>query len=175
MKFIKRLPLDNNNVMSNRWAVLEDDRIVTNTDVGLTLPVGGDASRPTINENGTIRYNTDISEYEVYNGTSPGKGWEKVRTVRPAPITVQNLGDGDYAKTVFGPLNYSTGEQYTNFSDPQNIFVYVENVYQIPVLNYTLTQGSGGTVSIVFSSAPPNKRVTALLGFDGYFPPFPTP
>lgn len=66
-------------------------------------------------------------------------------------------------------MNYSTGDQYTNFSDPQNILVFVENVYQIPVLNYTLAQGTGGTVSIVFSSAPPNKRVTALLGFDGYF------
>jgi len=175
MKFIKRLPLDNNNVMSNRWAVLADDRIVTDTDVGLKLPVGDDGTRPKINENGTIRYSTTLNEYEVYNGTSPGKGWEKVRTVRPAPITVQNLGDGDYAKTVFGPLNYSTGESYTNYSDPQNIFVFVENVYQIPGLNYTLSQGAGNTVNIVFSSPPPNKRVTVLLGFDGYFPPFPTP
>lgn len=175
MKFVKRLPLDRSNPQDDRWAVLQDGRIITDTKVAIRLPVGGDQDRPTINENGDIRYNEDLKEYEVYNGQSPGTGWEKIRTVRPAPITVQNLGDGDYAITVFGPLRYSTNEAYTNYTSPQNILVFVENVYQIPVLNYTLIQTPGNTVSIQFTSPPPNKRVTALLGFDGYFPPFPTP
>ena len=112
-------------------------------------------------------------EFEVYNGSTPGTGWEKIRTVRPAPITVQNLGDGDYAKTVFGPLKYASGENYTNYTNPQNIFVYIENVFQIPATNYTLLQNGDQTVSIQFTSAVPNKPVTAILGYDGNFPAFP--
>jgi hypothetical protein len=174
MKFIKRLPLDNNDPMSDRFAVLADDRIVTNTKVALQLPKGTDLNRPAINVNGQIRYNETINEFEVYNGTSPGTGWEKVRTVRPAPIYVQQLGNGDYTKTDFGPLRWGTGENYTNFTNPQNIFVYIENVFQIPVVNYSLIQNAG-TVSIRFTSAPPTKPVYAYLGIDGYFPPFPAP
>ena len=175
MKFYKRLPLDSNNVTSNRFAVLKNNRIVTDTKVGMEMPRGADQDRPDININGTVRYNTDSSELEVYNGSSPGTGWENIRTVRPAPITVQNLGDGDYVQTVFGPLKYKSGENYQSFDTPENIFVLVENVFQIPVVNYVLSQGPGNTVNVSFTSAPPNKRITAILGYDGYFPPFPTP
>ena len=172
MKFIKRLPLDSNNVQSDRFAVLADDRITTNTKVALELPSGLSQERPGAYTNGQIRYNTSLHEFEVYNGTTPGTGWERVRTVRPAPITVQQIGVGDYAITQFGPLRYTTGEPYTNYQKPENIFVYVENVFQIPNENYVLTNVGTTATSVVveFTSPPPNKKVWAIMGYDGYFP-----
>jgi hypothetical protein len=172
MKFVKRAPITRNAPMSDRFAVLPNDRIVTNTKVSLGVPVGQTPDRPTINENGMVRYNTDLQEFEVYNSSGDGLGWELVRTVRPAPITVQTLGPGNYATVSFGPLRYASGEYYTNYTNPQNILVFIENVYQIPVTNYTLIQDAS-YVRILFSEPPPSKSITVLLGYDGYFPPFP--
>lgn len=172
MKFYKRLPLDQSNVQSDKFAVLNDNRITTNTKVALEVPKGGNIDRPGLQRESQIRYNDVSNEYEVYNSLGSGRGWEIVRTVRPAPITAQNLGLGDYAKTDFGPLRFSSGENYTEYTRPQNVMVYIENVYQIPVTNYSLIQGTGTNVLIRFTSPPPTKTVTALLGFDGNFPPF---
>ena len=174
MKFIKRLPINKSDPMDDQFVVLQDGRIYTNTRVALQLPIGNETGdRPGVYINGQIRYNETISETELYNGSDPGTGWEKVRTVRPAPIEVRQLGDGDYIKTIFGPLTWENGSNYTNYSSPQNIMVYIENVFQIPGINYTLAQGALGTVNIVFDEAPPAKRVYAILGYDGYFPPDP--
>lgn len=171
MKFIKRLPLARTDPMSDKFAVLVDDRIITNTKVSISMPVGSDLDRPSIYLNGQVRFNTSINELETYNNVH--LGWENIRTVRPAPITQQSLGPGDYTETDFGPLRYSTGEYYTNYTSPQNIFVFIENVFQISTTNYTLIQGAGN-VYIRFSEAPPaGKYITVLLGYDGYFPPFP--
>ena len=175
MKFVKRLVLNRYNQMSDRFAVLADGRIVTNTRVAMEVPVGNETTdRPIPNINGYVRYNDDLKEFEVYNGSTPGIGWEKIRTVRPAPISVCRLGDGNYSKTRFGPLRYDSLENYTDTTRPQNIFVYIENVFQIPVTNYTLVLESDQTVSILFASPPPNKPVVAILGYDGYFPAFPS-
>lgn len=174
MKYYKRLHLYSKNPQSNRLVVEADNQIVTDSTVSLLLPKGTNLQRPPTFIDGQVRYNTSINEYEVYNSTGNGTGWELIRTVRPAPITVQTVGIGDYITTSFGPLLYSTGENYTNYQLPQNIFVFVENVYQLPNVNYTLVQGTGDDVFIEFLSPPPNKSVTAILGFDGYFPPFNT-
>jgi hypothetical protein len=174
MKYIKKSPIVRNNPMDDRFSVLYDDRIVTNSKVSMEVPSGNNATRPSIYANGQIRWNSDLAEFEVYNGNSPGLGWEVVRTVRPAPITLQNLGIGDYVKTDFGPLQWSTGEDYKNFTNPQNIFVFIENVFQIPLVNYSLIQVAD-KVYIRFTEAVPTKPVRVLMGYDGYFPPFPAP
>lgn len=171
MKFVKRLPINRSDPMSNRFAVLADDRIVTSTKVAMSMPVGTNANRPTIYLNGQIRFNSITNDLETYN--SSNLGWELIRTVRPAPITQQTLGPGDYTGTDFGPLRYNSGEYYVDYNNPQNIFVFIENVFQIANTNYTLIQGSGN-VYIRFSEPPPDgKYITVLLGYDGYFPPFP--
>ena len=174
MKFVKRLAINRYDQMSDRFAVLADDRIVTSTKVALQLPAGDQGTdRPIVNVDGYVRYNIDINEAEIYNGTDPGTGWEKIRTVRMAPITVQKLGPGDYVNRVFGPLKYKSGENYKDYTHPENIFVYVENVFQLPTTNYTLILNGDATVSIQFVDAVPNKYVTVFLGYDGYFPAFP--
>jgi hypothetical protein len=175
MKFYKKLSLNTKDPQSNRFAVENDNKIVTTSKVSLQLPAGTITDRPSTFVNGQIRYSATLNEFEVYNGSGFGTGWEIVRTVRPANITVQNLGSGDYVTTTFGPLQYTldtNSTNYTNFQKPQNIMLYVENVYQIPFTNYTLVQGTGDSVMVEFTSPPPTKVITAILGMDGYFPPF---
>ncbi len=175
MKFIKRSSIVKNNPNSDRFAVTPDDRIITDTKVALELPRGDNTKRPGAYVDGQIRYNTVLQEIEVYNSAPGALGWEKVRTVRPAPITVQTLGPGNYAVFDFGPLQYSNGDFYTDIIRPQNILVFVENVYQIPNSNYELVDISGRVYIRFLNEAPPSKLITVLLGFDGYFPPFPVP
>jgi hypothetical protein len=52
-----------------------------------------------------VRYNADLTEAEMYNGLGAGLGWEVIRTVRPAPITVQTLGPGNYATFDYFGIN----------------------------------------------------------------------
>lgn len=178
MKYIKKAPITRNSPMNDKFSVLADERIITNTKAGMEMPRGADSDRPSINTNGTIRWNTDINEFEVYNGISPGLGWEVMRTNRPGNITLLNLGLGDYVKTDFGPLQYDPSTPWGNFPNslnkPQNILVFIENVFQIPTVNYNLIQVSSA-VWIRFTEPVPTKPVRVLLGFDGYFPPFPAP
>jgi hypothetical protein len=177
MKYIKRSSInETTNPMNDKFAVYADDRIVTNTKVSFQFPSGTDEDRPIVNVNGMIRYSKDLYELEVYNGHTPGIGWEKVRTVRPAPIYVNDLGFGDYENQTFGPLKFNAMDYMSDFTRPQNIFVYIENVFQHAGENYTLIQTGGNQVSILFTDAPPgNKKVRAYVGYDGYFPDFPTP
>ena len=139
MKFYKRLPLDQHNPMSNRFAVKDDGEIITTSEVSLQLPAGETASRPgdanlpaASPSEGMIRYNTELQDVEAYvRGT-----WERVRTVRPATIAVQNLGNGNYSNYYFGPLNPDYEASY--IAGSANIQTYVDNVFQIPETNYTL-------------------------------------
>jgi hypothetical protein len=131
MKFIKRLALDRKNQTSNRFVVQADDQIVTTSKKSIQLPKGltSDRAGPI---NGQIRYSTTFNEIEAYvNGS-----WETVRTVRQGTITPQTLGVGNYVNSLFGPLTYDV-----NTSKPQNVMVYVDNVYQLPTTNYTLVSG----------------------------------
>jgi len=133
MKFYKRTPVDQHNPMSNTWAVNVDGTIVTTSAVSMELPSGVTTQRPSAVVDGQVRYNQTLSEAEGHiNGV-----WERFRTVRPAPITVQNLGSGNYLNTFFGPLNPDWEPSYAK--GDANVMVYVDNVYQIPGLNYTLS------------------------------------
>lgn len=242
MKFVKKLSLDTQRPSSNKFVVNIDDSIVTDTANNLQLPAGSVGDRPAVPNDGQIRYSTTLNEFEVYNSSGNGTGWEILRTVRPANITFQDLGEGNYANTLFGPLSYDVDP-----AKPQNVMVYVENVYQLPSINYNLLSTSSfsitrivantvtantntivlttitnvlvgqtiaasgipvsttvtnvnsisgeitisnTTTSIInsdsivtltyidgtyveFTGAVPTKPVYGLLGFDGYFPPFP--
>ena len=126
MKFVKKLPINRSDPMSNRFSVLADDRIVTSTKVSLSMPVGTNADRPTVYLDGQIRFNSITNDLETYNASN--LGWELIRTVRPAPITQQTLGPGDYTGTDFGPLRYDSGEYYVDYNNPQNIFVFIQDI-----------------------------------------------
>ena len=136
MKFVKRLALDRKDQSSNRFAVEAVDRFVTTSKRSLQLPKGvrTDGRPPLLSPvAGQIRYSTTINEIEAYvNGS-----WETIRTVRQGTITPQSLGTGNYVNSLFGPLSYDV-----DTTKPQNVMVYVDNVYQLPTTNYTLVSGT---------------------------------
>jgi hypothetical protein len=136
MRFIKRLVLNKKDPVSNTFAVEADGRIRTTTVRSLQLPSGTTTQRPSP-EDGMVRYNTTLHDGEIYNVSGDGTGWERIKTNRQGQITPQNLGVGNYANTVFGPLSYDV-----DVAKPQNVMVFVDNVYQIPTTNYTLELGS---------------------------------
>jgi hypothetical protein len=138
-KFYKRQNMDYTNPRTNKLAVEITGEIVTDTSAGIQMP-RGDADTRLVNPvNGTIRYNTEIGtggELEAYiNGV-----WEIIKTNRQAQVTRQEFDNGDYADTIFGPLAYDI-----DITRPENLMVYVENVYQIPGVNYTLVASTALT------------------------------
>jgi len=129
-------------------------RVEMRSNSTLLVPKGNLAGRPLAPENGQIRYNTDINDMEVYvQGT-----WKQLRYKESTQIVQQTLGYGNYSQTRFGPLNPVPAAG-------QNIFVFVENVFQIFQVNYTLIQLPGGWY-INFDEAPPSKLITVLHNFD---------
>lgn len=133
MKYYKRISADPNKVKSNRLAVEQNELAIIDTNGSLRLPRGDDLQQPADTTTGQIRQNTIIEDFEALVRAT----WERVRMVRPANITVQNLGSGNYASTIFGPLNPDYQPCYDK--GPENIHVYVDNVYQIPGTNYGYT------------------------------------
>jgi hypothetical protein len=119
--------------------------ILDSTNVVL-VPKGTTAQRPSTPINGHLRYNTNIEAFEVYEDGA----WYELSTRAPAgvggnaPITQQNLGNGDDTSTLFGPLN-SGDTRYPLPAAAQNILVFVENVFQISTTNYGLVQNPSST------------------------------
>lgn len=136
MKFYKRQNLSKTSPQDNTWAVEADGRIVTTSKVSLQTPVGSVDYRPAEPQTGMVRYNTDLGdngELEVYINDH----WEILKTNRQQVITMQSFDNGDYADTIFGPLEYDV-----DINKPENLMVYVENVWQIPQVNYELVYNS---------------------------------
>lgn len=137
MKFYKRKAIDSHNPQDDSFAVEADNRLISNSTKSLKLPGGTIAQRPTNTDLGQIRFNSQLFDLETRVRTA----WERIRTVRPSKITVQNLGSGNYYSNLFGPLNNSYALSYnpSTYGGAANIQVYVDNVYQIPFTNYDLT------------------------------------
>jgi hypothetical protein len=168
MKFYKRNSLNPKDPRSNNFAVDANGMILTKSVIGMEMPSGTTTQRPGGTTypteplvSGTVRYNSDNNgDLEVYERSK----WERIRTVRPATITVQNLGNGNYNNTIFGPLNSDYAPSYLVGS--ANIMVYVDNVYQIPVTNYTvgLTPGAiNETVGATASTGTSTLQVSTVV------------
>lgn len=123
---------------------ITDQVIVDSTNVML-VPKGTTAERPTSPTSGHVRYNTSLNELEVYSESE----WRSVRYKEPnndPGIVQQNLGNGDATITLFGPLDsQDPNTVYTAPDAPQNILVFVENVFQISVTNYDIVQNPSST------------------------------
>lgn len=135
MKFYKRQNTDKMDPMSSRWAIETDGRLVTESTNSMQIPIGSVDQRPATPVNGVLRYNTELGtgELEVFiNG-----GWEIIKTNRHATVTKQVFENGDYQDVIFGPLAYDIDP-----TKPENLTVYVENVWQIPGENYELVRST---------------------------------
>ena len=167
MRFLKRNQLNYRNVKDNRVAVEIDGEVKLQTTNVVLVPKGTTAERPVSPTQGHIRYNTTNNEFEFYQNSA----WRKVSYKEPSAIVQQNLGNGNDVEVYFGPLNSgNTDYPYPELTAPQNILVFIENVFQISGTNYTLVDNPVGKTAgryIKFDSAVPvGKGVIVLHGFD---------
>lgn len=193
MKFLRRQLLENNRVTGNLGVYVDiNEEVVVDKPYSLLVPKGTTAQRsPDTTSpsyiNGMIRYNTTTNEFEGYQGST----WRSFRFKEPVGIetqTISQLGDG--STLIFGPLTYDllsisnpvvpqSGVTWNATQAAKNIIVLVENVFQIPIVNYTLVQNPAGNYGgnpgvdmpdgtyIQFTSAvPANKPVYVLYNFD---------
>ena len=116
------------------------------------LPVGTTGNRPT-GATGIIRFNTTTGNYE---GCSDGSTFVSFATAGSAPTFTKESATGDGSTTTFTGF-FSSAPESAN-----NVFVYIDNVYQEPTENYSVS----GT-NITFTSAPHSAaRIFAITGAD---------
>ena len=168
MRFLKRQSTLARRPKGRGIHFTEDQIAVVDTTKTLLVPRGTTEQRPFIGSEGEMRYNTTIDNFEFYRDGA----WREVRYREPDTqpgIVQQNLGLGDDVETDFGPLE-SGDSLYPVPIAPQNILVFVENVFQIATTNYSLVQNPSGKQPgwyLRFGTAPPDgKSVTVLHNFD---------
>ena len=128
------------------------DLDVSGSTDALRLPVGSTEQRPT-GASGIIRFNSTTGNYE---GCSDGSTFITFATAGAAPTFTKESTTGDGSTTTFSGF-FSTAPESAN-----NVFVYIDNVYQEPTENYSVS----GT-NITFTSAPHSgARIFAITGAD---------
>ena len=115
----------------------------------ITLPSGNTAERSAVPQTGDIRYNTDTTALEFFDGST----FENV-ALQGTVLIAKDSFTGDGSTTV-----------YTMSVTPRNadaILVFVGNVHQNPTVAYTVSGAS-----ITFTSPPPNTHTIVIMhGFD---------
>ena len=106
---------------------------------GMVIPTGSSATRPDSPVFGLMRYNTDTGLIEFFNGSI----FQSLTVTGGINYTVDTF-TGTGSQTVF-----TMSEAVSNADE---IIVFVGNLYQIPVTNYTVDGG----YDITFTSAPPD-------------------
>lgn len=115
------------------------NRQLQSGSTGVVLPTGSTLQRPNNPVFGLIRYNTDSGLIEFFNGVI----FQSLSASGGITYTVDTF-TGDGSTTDF---NMSTAVSLAT-----DIIVFVGSVYQEPTLAYTVA----GTLTITFTSAPPN-------------------
>jgi len=128
------------------------DLDVSGSTDALRVPNGTTAQRPS-GATGIIRFNTTTGKYE---GCADGSTFIDFATAGDTPTFTKESTTGDGSTTTFSGF-FSTAPESAN-----NVFVYIDNVYQEPTENYSVS----GT-NITFTSAPHSgARIFAITGAD---------
>jgi hypothetical protein len=128
------------------------DLDVSGSTDALRLPNGSTGQRPTA-ATGIIRFNTTTGKYE---GCADGSTFIDFAIAGSAPTFTKESTTGDGSTTTFAGF-FSSAPESAN-----NVFVYIDNVYQEPTENYSVS----GT-NITFTSAPHSgARIFAITGAD---------
>ena len=128
------------------------DLDISGSTDAVRLPQGNTAARPTAGS-GIIRFNTQTGQYE---GCQDGSTFVSFAIAGDAPTFSKVSATGDGSSTTFTGFFGSAPENVNN------VFVYIDNVYQEPTENYTVS----GT-NITFTSAPHSAaRIFAITGAD---------
>jgi len=110
--------------------------VVIDTTTGLAVPVGNTAQRPSTAVAGTLRYNTNISRLEVYDGAN----WDQIAS----DVTNQVL-NGDGSTVAFTLDRASTSAA---------ALIMLNGVVQIPITAYSVS----GNI-LTFTQAPESTDV----------------
>jgi hypothetical protein len=124
---------------------------ISTTDA-IRLPQGNIAARPTP-ATGVIRFNSQLG---VYEGSVDGSTWSSFAMggTQVAINKVSTTGDG--STSTFAGFFSATP------ASANNVMVFIDNVYQEPTENYTISGNN-----ITFTSAPHSgARIFAIEGFD---------
>lgn len=111
----------------------------TNPAVGSECPIEG-----------LIRYNYESDQIELYSNLR----WRYLRMSDDIePMPTKDTFYGDAVERVFGPMSFSypAGEEL-------RIFVYVQNVWQNPAVNYTVDG-----YYIIMASPPPDGHAVVVI------------
>ena len=129
------------------------DLDISGSTDAVNLPQGNTAARPTAAA-GIIRFNTQTGQYE---GCQDGSTYVDFAIAGAAPTFTKESTTGDGSTTTFTGF-FSSAPESAN-----NVFVYIDNVFQEPTENYSVS----GT-NITFTSAPHSAaRIFAITGADG--------
>ena len=129
------------------------DLDISDSTDAVKLPQGTTAERPTA-ASGIIRFNSQTGQYE---GCQDGSTYVDFAIAGAAPTFTKESTTGDGSTTTFSGF-FSSAPESAN-----NVFVYIDNVYQEPTENYSVS----GT-NITFTSAPHSgARIFAITGADG--------
>jgi hypothetical protein len=116
------------------------------------LPSGNTAARPTA-ATGIIRFNSQTGKYE---GCADGSTYVEFATAGDTPVISKVSATGDGSSTTF------TGFFGSAPAGVANVLVFIDNVYQEPTENYSISSNN-----ITFTSAPHSgARIFAIVGFD---------
>ena len=128
------------------------DLDVSGSTDALRLPIGTTGERPSA-ATGIIRFNSSNGKYE---GCQDGSTFVEFAIAGDTPTISKVSATGDGSSTTFSGF-FSTAPAAV-----ANVLVFIDNVYQEPTENYTVS----GT-NITFTSAPHSAaRIFAIVGFD---------
>jgi hypothetical protein len=160
MRFLKTLTLNRRAIYDSRVALNTDNTFTVADSNAMVLPKSN-GSLAAVQTDGMIRYNTTTDEVEVYSGVTAT--WRTLRYKESTKIIQQSLGPIDGYSYYYGPLNAAydptkVSSENDNFNG-QNIFVFIENVFQIYNTNYVITQNPTAGIS---TNADSNNGATTL-------------
>lgn len=114
----------------------------------VVVPSGETALRPSSPVNGSIRYNTDTSRFEIYYNA-----WKDIAIIGKVNIVKDSFtGDGS---TVGFTMSLSPVSE-------ENIKVFIGNIHQNPGTAYTISSST-----LTFSSVPPlGQTIEVYHNFD---------
>jgi hypothetical protein len=125
--------------------------MASSTDA-LALPTGNTSERPTAST-GIIRFNSQTGKYE---GCQDGSTYVAFATEGTTPIISKVSATGDGSTQTFVGFFASAPASVAN------VLVFIDNVYQEPTENYSVS-----STNITFTSAPHSgARIFAIVGFD---------
>ena len=118
----------------------------------LRVPVGTTAQRPSA-ATGIIRFNSTLGKYE---GCQDGSTFVELAVAGDTPTISKVSTTGDGSTTTFSGFFSSAP------AGVANVLVFIDNVYQEPTENYSVS-----STNITFTSAPHNgARIFAIVGLD---------